>query len=124
MTWLLFLIYLGYTGYQKYFAAGQAADQSYVTNALLVLSVTMIGPFFVSYLMTRATQLTGRVPAILLGFISAISLSVLGYWALWKFFSGVADMRVPVEQALQLGLIPGAVMGAILAVDSMLRRRA
>lgn len=124
MTWLLFLIYLGYTGYQKYFAAGQAADQSYVTNALLVLSVTMIGPFFVSYLMTRATQLTGRVPAILLGFISAISLSVLGYWALWKFFSGVADMRVPVEQALQLGLIPGAVMGAILAIDSMLRRRA
>jgi uncharacterized membrane protein len=124
MTWLLFLIYLGYTGYQKYFAAGQAADQSYVTNALLVLSVTMIGPFFVSYLMTRATQLTGRVPAILLGYISAVALSVLGYWALWKFFSGIADMRVPVEQALQLGLIPGAIMGTILAVDSMLRRRA
>ena len=124
MTWLLFLIYLGYTGYQKYFAAGQAADQTYVTNALLVLSVTMIGPFFVSYLLTRATQLTGRMPAILLGFISAISLSILGYWALWKFFSGVADMRVPVEQALQLGLLPGAIMGVILAVDSMLRRRA
>lgn len=123
MTWLFFLIYLGYSAYQKYFSAGQTADQPYLMNALLVLSITMIGPFFVSYLLTRATQLTGRTPAILLGFISAISLSVLGYWTIWKFFSGVADMRVPVEQALQLGLIPGLVMGIILAADSMLRRR-
>ena len=54
----------------------------------------------------------------------AVTLSVLGYWILWKYFSGVTDMRVPVEQALQLGLIPGLVMGIILAVDSFLRRRA
>lgn len=124
MTWLLFLAYLGYTAWQKYFAAGQSVEQAYVTNAALVLSVTMIGPFFVSYLFTRATQLSGRTPAILLGFIMAVTLSVLGYWILWKYFSGVTDMRVPVEQALQLGLIPGLVMGIILAVDSFLRRRA
>lgn len=124
MTWLLFLAYLGYTAWQKYFAAGQAVEQAYVMNAALVLSVTMIGPFFVSYLFTRATQLSGRTPAILLGFIMAVTLSVLGYWILWKYFSGVTDMRVPVEQALQLGLIPGLVMGIILAVDSFLRRRA
>lgn len=124
MTWLLFLAYLGYTAWQKYFAAGQAVEQAYVTNAALVLSITMIGPFFVSYLFTRATQLSGRTPAILLGFIMAVTLSVLGYWILWKYFSGVTDMRVPVEQALQLGLIPGLVMGIILAVDSFLRRRA
>ncbi len=124
MTWLLFLAYLGYTAWQKYFAAGQAVEQAYVMNAALVLSVTMIGPFFVSYLFTRATQLSGRTPAILLGFIMAVTLSVLGYWILWKYFSGVTDMRVPVEQALQLGLIPGLVMGIILAVDSFMRRRA
>ena len=124
MTWVLFLAYLGYTGYQKYFAAGQAADQPHVMNALLVLSVTMIGPFFVSYFLTRATQLTGRTPAVLLGFVSAVSLSVVGYWAVWKFFGGVADMRVPIEQALQLGLIPGVVMGVILALDSFFRRSA
>ena len=124
MSWLLFLAYLGYTGYQKYFASGQAADQAHITNALLVLSITMIGPFFFSYIMARATQMTGRVPAVLLGFISTVSLSVLGYWILWKYFSGVSDMRVPVEQALQPGLIPGAIMGVILAVDSMLRRNA
>jgi hypothetical protein len=124
MTWLLFLAYLGYTAWQKYFSEGQAADQAYVLNAALVLSVTMIGPFFVSWLFTRATQQTGRTPAILLGFIMAVSLSVLGYWILWRYFSGVSDIRVPVEQALQLGLIPGAVMGAILAFDSFFRRRA
>ena len=124
MTWLLFLAYLGYTAYQKYFAAGQAADQPYVMGALLVMSITMIGPFFVSYFLTRATQITGRTPAVLLGFVSAVSLSVVGYWAVWKFFSGVADMRVPVEQALQLGLIPGVVMGLILAFDSVFRPRA
>ncbi|MEQ1753444.1 MAG: hypothetical protein ABL973_04860 [Micropepsaceae bacterium] len=124
MSWLLFLAYLGYTGYQKYLVSGQSTDQAHVTNALLVLSITMIGPFFVSYVMARATQLTGRVPAVLLGFVSAISLSVLGYWVLWKYFSGVSDMRVPVEQALQLGVIPGVIMGVILAVDSMLRRSA
>lgn len=124
MTWLLFLAYLGYTAWQKYFAAGQAVEQAYIMNAALVLSVTMIGPFFVSYMFTRATQLSGRTPAILLGFIMAVSLSVLGYWILWKYFSGVTDMRVPVEQALQLGLIPGVVMGVILAVDSFMRRRA
>ena len=121
MTWLLFLAYLGYTAYQKYFAAGQAADQPYVMSALLVMSITMIGPFFVSYFLTRATQITGRTPAVLLGFVSAVSLSVVGYWAIWKFFSGVADMRVPIEQALQLGLIPGVVMGMILALDSVFR---
>lgn len=124
MTWLLFLAYLGYTAWQKYFAAGQAVQQSDVMKAALVLSVTLIGPFFVSYLFTRATQLSGRTPAILLGFIMAVTLSVLGNWVLWKYFSGVSDMRIPVEQALQLGLIPGLVMGIILAVDSFLRRRA
>jgi hypothetical protein len=124
MTWLLFLVYLGYSTWQKYFSAGQAADQSYLLNAALVLSITMIAPFFVSYILTRATQHTGKVPAIMLGFIASVSLSVLGYWTLWKYFSGVTDMRVPVEQALQLGLIPGAVMGVILALDSILRRTA
>ena len=124
MTWLLFLAYLGYTAYLKYFAAGQALDQPYVMGALLVMSITMIGPFFISYFLTRATQVSGRAPAVLLGFASAVFLSVVGYWAVWKFFSGVADMRVPVEQALQLGLIPGVVMGMILAFDSVFRRSA
>jgi len=124
MTWLLFLVYLGYSTWQKYFSAGQAADQTYLLNAALVLSITMIAPFFLSYILTRATQHTGKVPAIMLGFIASVSLSVLGYWTLWKYFSGVTDMRVPVEQALQLGLLPGAVMGVILALDSILRRSA
>lgn len=124
MTWLLFLAYLGYTAWQKYFSAGQAADQSYVLNAAIVLSITMVAPFFISWLFTRATLLTGRTPAILLGFVMSISLSVAGYWVLWKFFSGVSDIRMPVEQALQLGLLPGVIMGLILAVGSFLTRRA
>ena len=66
MTWLLFLVYLGYSTWQKYFSAGQAADQAYLLNAALVLSITMIAPFFVSYILTRATQASGRVPAIML----------------------------------------------------------
>ena len=93
-------------------------------NALLVLSITVIAPFFISYLFTRATQLTGRVPAILLGFISALGLSVFGYWIIWKYFGGVGDMRVSIETALKMGLIPGAAMGVILAMDSLFRRSA
>ena len=125
MTWLFFLIFLGYAGYQKYLAAPPGAiDQPYVTSALLVLSLTAIAPFFVSYLITRATQLSGRVPAIMIGFVSAVGLSVFGYWIVWKYFGGIADMRLPIEQALQRGLIPGLVMGTILALDSMYRRRA
>ena len=124
MTWLLFLAYLGYTAWQKYVAAGQVADQSVVMNAALVLSITMIVPFFVSWLFTRATLLTGRTPAILLGLVMSVSLSVLGYWILWKYFSGVSDIRVPVEEALKLGLLPGLIMGIILAAGTFLRRRA
>ena len=124
MTWLLFLAYLGYTAWQKYFSAGQAADQSYVLNAAIVLSITMVVPFFISWLFTRATLLTGRTPAIILGFVFSISLSVAGYWVLWKFFSGISDSRLPVEQALQLGLLPGLIMGLILAIGSFLTRRA
>ncbi len=124
MTWLLFLAYLGYTAWQKYFSAGQAADQSYVLNAAIVLSITMVVPFFISWLFTRATLLTGRTPAIILGFVFSISLSVAGYWVLWKFFSGISDIRLPVEQALQLGLLPGLIMGLILAIGSFLTRRA
>jgi hypothetical protein len=124
MTWLLFLAYLGYTAWQKYFSAGQAADQSYVMNAAIVLSITMVVPFFISWLFTRATLLTGRTPAIILGFVFSISLSVAGYWVLWKFFSGISDIRLPVEQALQLGLLPGLIMGLILAIGSFLTRRA
>lgn len=123
MTWLLFLAFLGYYGYQKYIVGGPASlDQPYIMQALLVLSITVIGPFFVSYLLTRATQLTGRTPALLLGFISAVTLSVAGYWVVWRYFGGVADMRMPVEQALMLGLVPGLAMGAILAFDSIFRR--
>ena len=124
MTWLLFLAYLGYTAWQKYFSAGQAADQSYVLNAAIVLSITMVVPFCISWLFTRATLLTGRTPAIILGFVFSISLSVAGYWVLWKFFSGISDIRLPVEQALQLGLLPGLIMGLILAIGSFLTRRA
>jgi uncharacterized membrane protein len=124
MSWLLFFAYLGYTAWQKYFSAGQAVDQASVMNAALVLSITMIVPFFVSWLFTRATLLTGRTPAILIGFILSVSLSVLGYWILWKYFSGVSDIRLPVEQVLQLGLLPGAIMGLILAAGTFLRRSA
>lgn len=124
MSWLLFLVYLAYTAWQKYFSAGQAAEQSYIMNAAVVLSITMIVPFFVSWLFTRATLLTGRTPAILLGFVMSVSLSVLGYWILWRYFSGVSDIRLPVEEALKLGLLPGLVMGLILAAGTFLRRRA
>ena len=123
MTWLLFLIFLGVFGYQQYFTPPPTdVDQRFLTNALVVLSITVIAPFFVSYLFTRATQMTGRVPAILLGFISAIGLSVFGYWIVWKYFSGLSLQPVPVETALQMGLIPGVIMGVILATDSLFRR--
>lgn len=124
MSWLLFLAYLAYTAWQKYFSAGQAADQSAILNAALVLSITMVGPFLISWLFTRATLLTGRTPAIILGFVMSVSLSVLGYWILWKFFSGISDIRLPVEDALMLGLVPGLIMGLILAAGTFLRRRA
>ena len=125
MTWLIFLIFLGVYGYQQYFTPPpDPVTQPFVMNALLVLSITVIAPFFISYLFTRATQLTGRVPAILLGFISALGLSVFGYWIIWKYFGGVGDMRVSIETALKMGLIPGAAMGVILAMDSLFRRSA
>jgi hypothetical protein len=125
MTWLLFLAFLGYSGYQKVAAVpGGTVDQPTIMNALTVLAITAVAPFFISYLFTRATQLTGRTPAILIGFISAISLSVVGYWVVWRYMGGIADMRVPVEDALKLGLIPGLAMGLILAVDSIFRRSA
>jgi hypothetical protein len=123
MTWLIFLIFLGFYGYQQYFTPPPTTvDQPFVMNALLVLSITVIAPFFIAYLFTRATQLTGRVPAILLGFVSAIGLSVFGYWVVWKYFSGLSLVPVPIETALQMGLIPGAIMGLILAADSLFRR--
>jgi Na+(H+)/acetate symporter ActP len=124
MTWLLFLAFLGYTAWQRYFSAGQAADQAYVTNAAFVLAITMVLPFLVSWLFTRATLLTGRTPALLIGFITSVSLSVTGYWVLWKYFSGVSDIRLPVEQALMMGLLPGLIMGLILAAGTLLTRRA
>jgi Na+(H+)/acetate symporter ActP len=124
MTWFLFIAFLGYTAWQRYFSAGQAADQAYVTNAAFVLAITMVLPFLVSWLFTRATLLTGRTPALLIGFIMSVSLSVTGYWVLWKYFSGVSDMRLPVEQALMMGLLPGLIMGLILAAGTLLTRRA
>jgi hypothetical protein len=124
MTWLIFLIFLGYYAYMQYFSPAPATiDQPYVTSALFVLSLTAIVPFFISYLLTRATQLSGRVPAVMIAFVSSIGLSVFGYWIVWKYFGGVADMRKPVEEALKMGLMPGVVMGTILAADSLFRRR-
>ena len=124
MTWLLFLIFFGYYAYQQYFQnATGPVDQAYVMDVVKVLSVTMVAPFFISYMFTRATQLTGRVPAMLLGFAMALGLSVFGYWIVWKYFGGAPGMRPSVEAALRMGLIPGAAMGLILALDSMFRRR-
>lgn len=124
MTWLLFLIFLGYYGYQQYYLGVPAPlEQANIQAALLMLSLTAIGPFFVSYAFTRATQMTGRVPAVLLGFISAITLSLVGAWVAWKFFGGVGPMRVTIEEGLKVGVIPGVAIGVILAIDSLLRRR-
>ena len=125
MTWLLFLAFLGYYGYQQYFLGVEAPfEQANIQAALLMLSLTAIGPFFVSYALTRATQITGRAPAVLLGFISSMTLALVGAWVAWKYFGGVGPMRVTIEEGLKLGLVPGAAMGIILAIDSLFRRRA
>ena len=125
MTWLMFLAFLAYYGYQNYVVGiAEPMDQMHVRNAALMLSLTAIGPFVVSYMFTRATQLTGRTPAILLGFIFSMGLSLAGAWAAWKFFGGIDTMRVPLEQALRLGVVPGAAIGMILAIDSLFRRSA
>lgn len=125
MTWLIFLIFLCYYAWQQFFSPPPAdLDQRFVMGALLVLSLTVIVPFFISYMFTRATQMSGRVPAVLMGFVSALGLSVFGYWVVWKYFSGVAPMRPTIEEALMMGLIPGLALGAILALDSLFRRRA
>jgi hypothetical protein len=124
MTWLLFLAFVAYQGYQQYFiGVSDPTDQQLLKNAFLMLSLTMVGPFFVSYLFTRATQLTGRTPAILLGFISSLTLAFVGAWAAWKFFGGIETMRIPLEQALRGAIVPGVGMGLILAIDSLFRRR-
>ncbi|MFM9862099.1 MAG: hypothetical protein ACKVRO_00700 [Micropepsaceae bacterium] len=124
MTWLLFLIFLGYYGYQQYYLGVSAPlEQANIQAALLMLSLTAIGPFFVSYALTRATQITGRAPAVLLGFVSSMTLALVGAWVAWKYFGGVGPMRVPIEEGLKLGLIPGVAMGIILAIDSLFRRR-
>jgi hypothetical protein len=93
-------------------------------GAALVLAITAVAPFFISYLLTRATQLSGRTPAIMIGFVSAVALSVVGYGIVWTYYGGVVDLRVPMQDALKLGLVPGLIMGAILAADSLFRRRA
>ncbi len=124
MTWLLFLAFLAYYGYQQYFiGVAEPMDPEHMRSALLMLSLTMIGPFFVSYLFTRATQLTGRTPAILLGFVCSMTLAFVGAWAAWKFFGGIETLRIPLEQALRAGVVPGVGMGIILAIDSLFRRR-
>ena len=124
MTWLLFLAFLGYYGYQNYFlGVAEPMDEQHLKGALLMLSLTVIGPFFVSYFFTRATQLTGRTPALLLGFIASLTLSLAGAWAAWKFFGGISTMRIPLEEALRAGVVPGVAIGVILAIDSLFRRR-
>jgi len=125
MTWLLFLVFLGYAGYEKIAAVPpDAVDKPFLMGAALVLAITAVAPFFISYLLTRATQLSGRTPAIMIGFISAVALSVVGYGIVWTYYGGVVDLRVPMQDALKLGLVPGLIMGAILAADSLFRRRA
>ena len=124
MTWLLFLVFLGYAAYEKITAVpAGSVDKPFLMGAALVLAITAVAPFFVSYLITRATQLSGRTPAIMIGFISAVSLSVVGYAVVWQYYGGVVDLRVPMQDALKLGLVPGLIMGAILAIDSLFRRR-
>jgi hypothetical protein len=124
MTWLLFLAFLAYYGYQQYFVGvADPMDPQLIKSALLMLSLTMIGPFFVSYLFTRATQLTGRTPALLLGFVCSMTLAFVGAWAAWKFFGGIETLRIPLEQALRGAIVPGVGMGIILAIDSLFRRR-
>jgi ABC-type nickel/cobalt efflux system permease component RcnA len=125
MTWLLFLVFLGYAAYEKITTVpAGSVDKPFLMSAALVLAVTAVAPFFVSYLITRATQLSGRTPAIMIGFISAVTLSVVGYWVVWTYYGGVVDLRVPMQDALKLGLVPGLIMGLILAADSLFRRRA
>jgi len=124
MTWLLFLIFLAYYGYQQFIATAQGdLDQTRIMTAFVVLSATMIVPFFISYFLARATQLTGRTPAILLGFVSAVTLSVVGYYVVWRYFGNAAGSG-SLQEVLKLGLVPGLAMGTILALDSIFRRSA
>jgi hypothetical protein len=59
----------------------------------------------------------------MLGFISSVVLSVAGYYVLWRYFGGVADTRMDLQDALRLGLVPGLIMGAILAVGTFFQHR-
>jgi hypothetical protein len=122
MSWLLFLAYLGYTAYSKYYVTAPASpDQPYITNALIVLSATLIVPFFVSYLFTRATHITGRTPAIMLGFIASVVLAVAGSYVFDRYLDGTTSADL--QQAVRLALVPGLIMGAILAAGTFFRSR-
>jgi hypothetical protein len=122
MTWLLFLFFLIYAAYEKVAAAPAPIEKPFLMAQAFVLAATVIAPFFAAYILTRATQFSGRTPAVMIGFIVALSLSVAGYGVLWKFYGDVIELPAGLGTTLKLGLVPGFVMGTILAVDSFFRR--
>lgn len=109
-----FIIFLAIYGYMKYTAVPQLMGQSqYIITTAVVIFLTAIIPFFVSYFVGRNLRSTPRY--LVLGLLPLL-LCAIGLATYFFLFIAPNAPGVSIMQVLPRAIIPGIVMSVILLI--------
>jgi hypothetical protein len=118
--YLGFIIFLIVYGYFKYTAVPQLMGQSqYILTTGIVIVLTAIVPFFLSYFIARKVSSNARY--VVLGLLPLL-LCALGLAFYFYIFIAPNAPGMSVMQVLPRTIVPGLVMGALLLLPMGMRK--
>lgn len=117
LFWIASLVFFVVYAAQKYLAVPQDGfNLSYIISTGIVVLLTALVPFLVAlFVSTRGTKPVNVVT----GLAAPVLLSGVGFWAYWQFFILGFAPDVPLSQVLPRALMPGLIMGALLAFRAL-----
>lgn len=119
--WLGFVVFLVAYSWWKYTAAApDAFSSTYAQSVLILVALTGVAPFLLTYLILRMTGMRG-LKSGLFGVVLATALCVGGYALFWYMFIASSG-AVPVISVALRGLGWGALQGGLASLAAGHRR--
>jgi hypothetical protein len=118
---LLFGLFLVYYIYDKYMgAAPEAFNIAYAKTVAIIVLLTAILPFIISYFSIKAVKGAG---SYILALLLPTICSALGYAVFFYQFIAPFTSEVELMQVVPRSLIPGLAISLILIATALLKRK-
>jgi lipoprotein signal peptidase len=118
---ILFLVFLVIYSVLKYQAVPELMGQAtYMQTTAIMVILTAVLPYGIGFFLTRKTS--GNTQ-ILLAFVTPLILCIVGLATYFYIYIAPNAPGLAVTKVLPRAILPGLIMGAILAVPIYLKRK-